>query len=316
MPAPIYITLEDTKSLVTVKDALEVSEQVFRWQAAGDVMWCKPPRFTMHGRAHPIYSHVKGAILEPIPIMGVRVVGYYIHPDGSGTAAPESTRIVNLIDPRTGSLLAIVDEHWNYSIRTTAAAVVGAKYLANPRAKTVGIVGAGNLAYTGLLALCETFPISQVHVTSRRPASYEGFARSMSEQLRRPVAPRRTVEEVCAEADIILVSTTAGQPLVFDRWVRPGVTLITLGKDEIEPTLYQSADKLVVDEPEEVQKSLGADVPIYASIEEVVSGKKAGRQRDDERVVIRTVGLVSQDIAIAHLAYRKAIAAGRGLRLG
>jgi len=107
--APLFISLEDTRKFISVKDVLEVAEDVFRMHARGTVTWCDPPRFTIHGQQQNIYSHVKGCVLEEIPIMGVRVVAYYIHPDGSGTSAPESTRMVMLIDPKTGSLLAIVD---------------------------------------------------------------------------------------------------------------------------------------------------------------------------------------------------------------
>ena len=40
-----------------------------------------------------------------------------------------------------------------------------------------------------------------------------------------------------------------------------------------------------------------------------------GRERDDERILIHTTGLVSQDVALAHFLYRRALDKGLGLWL-
>lgn len=319
---PIFVRVEDTKRLVSVRDVLQASEELFMMQARGEVTWCDPPRFTIHGKTENIYSHVKGCVLEPIPVLGVRVVAYHVYPDGSGTSRPENTRLVLLTDPRDGRLLAIIDEHWNYSIRTTAAAVIGAKYLARHDSRTVGIVGAGNLARSGLLALKETFSLTRATVTSRRPDSYQRFAREMSEEVGIPVEPRASIEEACRGADIILVATTARKPLVPAAAVQPGSCLITVGYDEIDHGLYRDADKFVVDERHEVSRSLpalfagqGEGDGIYAEIQEIVSGKKPGRERPDELTVVKTVGLVSQDVAVAYKTYQKAMAEGCGIPL-
>ncbi len=320
---PIYVPAEETRGLISVREVLDIVEDVFHMQARGEVTWSKPSRFTIHGRSQPIYSHVKGCILESIPVMGVRVVGYTIHPDGSGTSSPESTRVVVLTDPRTGRLLAIIDEHWTYAVRTTAAAVIGAKYLARPDTRAVGVVGAGALARTGLMALAETFRLSRVVVTSRRRESFEGFAREMSAELGVAVVPHDSIEAVCAGADVIFVSTTAGRPLVQERWVPPGACVISIGRDELEHTLFAAVDKIVVDERREVLRSLETVMSeghltedrIHAEIQDIVAKRRPGRERPDERILIKTVGLVSQDVAVAYRTYEKAVAAGRGIPL-
>lgn len=255
--------------------------------------------------------------------MGVRVVAYYIHADGSGTSAPESTRLVVLTDPCTGRLLAIVDEHWNYSVRTSAAAVIGAKYLARRDSRIVGIVGAGNLARTGLMALCATFAVTSVRVTSRTPASFERFAREMSVSLGLSVEPRKTIQEVCEGADIIFIATTNRSPLVKQAWVAPGTCLVTVGNDEVDHALYGAVDKVVVDDVEEVGQMLRpvveeghmAEDGIYSAIWEIVAGRKPGRERPDERVLIKTVGLVPQDVAVAYHAYTRATEMNLGVPL-
>jgi ornithine cyclodeaminase/alanine dehydrogenase-like protein (mu-crystallin family) len=321
--APLFIPLDLTKELISVRDVLDITEDVFRMRARDEISLCEPARFTIRGRETPIYSHVKGCVLEGVPVMGVRVVAYYVNPDGSGTSAPGSTRLVVLTDPRNGQLLAIVDEHWNYSIRTTAAAVIGAKYLARRESHNIGIVGAGNLARTGLIALCETFPVTQVRVISRTRASSERFSQEMQEHLRVPVETRPTIEDVCQGADIIFVATTSNKPLVRTEWVAPTTCLVTVGNDEIDHSLYGTVDKFVVDDKQEVGRSLRPVVEaglmredgFHAEIWEVVVGRKPGRQRPEERTLIRTVGLVAQDVAVANYVYQRAVATRRGMAL-
>ena len=54
---------------------------------------------------------------------------------------------------------------------------------------------------------------------------------------------------------------------------------------------------------------------LHAEIRELVSGAKPGRERDDERILVHTTGLVSQDVALAHFLYRNALERGVGLWL-
>ena len=43
---------------------------------------------------------------------------------------------------------------------------------------------------------------------------------------------------------------------------------------------------------------------LYAELPEILAGKKPGRQSDRERIFIRAIGLVNQDIAMADHIYR------------
>ena len=54
---------------------------------------------------------------------------------------------------------------------------------------------------------------------------------------------------------------------------------------------------------------------LHADIGQVVAGLKPGRERDDERVLIHTTGMVSHDIGIAWRIYQQALAQGLGIAL-
>ena len=46
-----------------------------------------------------------------------------------------------------------------------------------------------------------------------------------------------------------------------------------------------------------------------------IAGTKPGRERADERILIHTTGLVTQDVAICHYLYEQAKAKGMGITL-
>jgi ornithine cyclodeaminase len=54
---------------------------------------------------------------------------------------------------------------------------------------------------------------------------------------------------------------------------------------------------------------------LYGELPEIVVGAKPGRERRDERILTRTEGLVTQDIAVSHWLYEEAVRQGIGLRL-
>ena len=54
---------------------------------------------------------------------------------------------------------------------------------------------------------------------------------------------------------------------------------------------------------------------VYAELPDVLAGKVAGREDDRERIFVRAIGLVNQDISLAAWLYRKALEEGAGTRL-
>ena len=51
---------------------------------------------------------------------------------------------------------------------------------------------------------------------------------------------------------------------------------------------------------------------IYATIGEIVAGKKRGRESESERIIAIPIGMAICDIAVAHLAYHAAVSRGIG----
>ena len=54
---------------------------------------------------------------------------------------------------------------------------------------------------------------------------------------------------------------------------------------------------------------------LHGTIDEIVTGQKPGRESPEERILIHTTGLVSQDVALANHIFSRAQAEGRGITL-
>jgi ornithine cyclodeaminase/alanine dehydrogenase-like protein (mu-crystallin family) len=319
----LYLSEATTRELIVLDDVLAIIKDVARWEDAGRIAWSTPPTSVLLLQEPRSRYRLKACALLDVPIVGIRLIGY---PLAGGEDADTSTRFVMLSDPGTGEPLALIDDHWNYTLRTAASAVVGLGYLTPARPLSIGLVGSGNLASAMLLLLKHVGRLGPVRVTSRRAERRVGFARRVGTELGAEIAPVPTVQEAVAGCDLVITATNANARLVEADWVRPGATVCTLGRYEVAPELYRSADKLVVDrwevarEVPDVRELLAAQAiapeRIHAEQHELVVGRKPGRTSEAETILLRCDGLVSQDVGIAYRVYRTALERGLGQRLG
>jgi ornithine cyclodeaminase/alanine dehydrogenase-like protein (mu-crystallin family) len=324
----VFLSDHDVSDMVTMADAMTAVEEDFKRQAVpGSMTYGVPLAYSTDDRKLGYRSRLKSAIIRDLSVAGVRVTGFKIDQNGIGTGGGrEATRYIILSDPATSSPLAIIDEHSIFPKRTSAAVCVAAKYLARPESATVGIVGVGNIGQTALLGLQGIFRIREVKATSLRPASRQKFAQDMSARLGLSVRAVDSYEEACRGADIIVVGTSSPQPFLRHDWLGEGVFLAVVGEHEAMDDVYAKCDRFFVDynpatekHPAHIQHAVesGAVGPssIAGQIWEVVAGRKPGRQNPQEKILVATVGLTTQDISIAYRVYLRAKAEGRGLRL-
>ena len=92
---------------------------------------------------------------------------------------------------------------------------------------------------------------------------------------------------------------------------------------EIDETTVKKASKIVTD-TREVALELAGDliqpmrkgiVPqdvIYGEVGDILSGKKRGREREEEVTIFESIGLSALDVAVAKTIYENALAKGLG----
>ena len=322
----LFVPYQETLGLLGVEDALRVCEEVYGMHARGSVVWSSPQSFKLDvAEEFNNHWHVKSAFLKEIPTTGVRLYNYYDDGVRNTVGGLGCTRYIVLSDPRSGEPVAIVEEHWSYALRSAAAATLACKWLARKSPKVLGLVGIGTMGANSLRCLCTMYKFEEIRCTSRRPETREAFSRKWSQALGIPVLAKDSAEEVVRGADIAVGGTTSGEVVSREPWLKPGSTFISLARRELDPAGWSKMDKVVVDSwdfnmlqrefKRTVEAGLFSRERLYAEIHELVAGAKKGRQRDDERILIHTTGLVSQDVALAHFLYRRALENGVGMWL-
>lgn len=279
---------------------------------------------------HPTRLRVKSCALdgEAASVIGTRLTA--LSPR-SPEAGDVPTRMVLLNDALTGALIGIVDERWSFAVRTGGSAVLALKYLAPKNTHTVGIIGAGQVGRGAAYTVPAALPlVRRILVTDPMPGAGEQLANLVREQHGGHTDLEVTVlaspEAVLAAADAVVIATTAPDAFVRSAWLRPGCTVCSLGGEpEVDLDAYALVDKLVVDDWDGVRnkrdmRTLIAEgtldrSKVHADYLELVSGQKPGRERPDERILVRLEGLAIMDTAVSYHLCQKAAAQGVGQRL-
>lgn len=322
----LFVPYRDTIDLLGIDDAMLVCEEVYRMHARGSVQWSDPPALKLDvGEPWHNHWHVKSVFLEDIPATGMRMYNYYDDGLRNTVGRLSCARYIVLTDPASGAALAIVEEHWAYAIRSAAAAVLALKWLGPKQPRVLGLVGVGTMGLNVLQCLRTLYDFEEIVCTSRRPGTRADFAATWSAELGIPVRAVDTIEEVVRRADIGVGGTTSTDIVASAEWVKPGATYISLARREMDPAGWAKFDKVVIDswDVNIITKEFSAMIEsgqfsrdmLHGEIGDVVAGTVAGRETDDERILVHTTGMVSQDIAIAHFIYRRAKEEDRGIRL-
>jgi ornithine cyclodeaminase/alanine dehydrogenase-like protein (mu-crystallin family) len=324
----IFLSDCDVQGMLTMSKAIAAVEEDFKRQAdPTSLIYGVPLAYETEDRKLGFRWRLKTAVVRDLSVAGARVTGHKIDSAGIGSAGERgSTRYMILSDPATSSPLAIIDEHTSFGMRTSAAVCVAAKYLARQESNIAGIIGVGNLGRNSLVGLHELFQLQEVRVTSARQESRCKFAQDMSAALGLPVKAMDSYEEVCRGADIIVAGTPSVAPFIRYDWLKDGVFIGVMGQEEATHEVYAKCDCFFVDydpatqkHPLHIQQAVdsGAIGPetLTGQIWEIVSGRKRGRRDAKDKILVATVGLTSQDIAIAYELYLRAKIEGRGLRL-
>lgn len=307
-------------------EAVDAVAEAFTALARGGVEM--PPVVHLNIPDHNGEMDVKTAYVPGFDSFALKVsTGFF---DNPSKGLPSLSGLMNLINAQTGQVRAVLlDNGYLTDVRTAAAGAVAARHCAREDAAVAGILGTGLQARMQLEALTLVRPISSALVWGRDAAKAEAFAEEMSAGLGIPVRPVRAgeAESVVREADIVVTTTPATEPILRADWLRPGVHVTAMGSDaagknEMDPKALARADRVIVDTRAQCRKlgELRAAVESGAVPEEfpvteigqITAGLASGREGASEVTVCDLTGTGVQDTAIATVAFRKAVAKGYG----
>jgi len=274
------------------------------------------------------FNVLRGAFRAPINLAGVKVIGDYV--DNYKLGLPSELGLLLLMDPSNGAPKAIIDGSHLTDMRTGAVTAIGAKHLARKGSRILGHVGARGTAYWNVRLLDRLFGFDEIRVHSRRPESREAFAARLARDLDKPVKATPDWRDCVEGADIIVEASrlTAPAPLLETAWIKKGAFVVPYGTmSAVELSLTDIMDKMVVDDwgqcksgqfgslRAHVEAGKLSEATLHAELGEIVAGRKAGREREDETILFWHRGLSLSDIALGAAMLDKAAGLGIGQRL-
>jgi alanine dehydrogenase len=321
----LLLTPQEVRDLVPMDECIAAVEQAFRLYGEGAAV--PPEVLSMHVPQGGF--HIKAGLLDVgRQYFGAKVNGNFPE-NGRRFGLPTIQGVIVLCDGEKGCPLAIMDSSDITSLRTGAATAVAAKHLARQASRSVTICGCGIQGHVQIDALCRVFQFENVFAYDINQEKAFDFAKDVTEELHIPVHSIADLGRAVKQSDICVTCTPSRQPYLGIEDVRKGTFIAAVGADnpqkqELHPALMAKS-KIVTDILEQcaamgdLHHALDAGVltkaSVYAELGEVVAGKKAGRESDDEIIVFDSTGMALQDVAAAALVYEKAIERGLGMRM-
>src|ERR1700722_11024920 len=191
-----------------------------------------------------------------IPLSGGRLFG--VMPGAMGANAPFGAKLISvfpenfslahqshqglviLFDPEPGAPVCVVHAGELTAIRTAAASAVATDILARKDAQRLALLGYGEQAATHARAIAKVRALKAVTVWGRSPDRAHAFAERMQAELGVPFDAAQSVADAVAEADILCTVTSASEPILKGKWVRPGTHLNLVGSSYAVPVEVDS----------------------------------------------------------------------------
>lgn len=332
----IFLTEENVKFLLPMKDAIPVLEEAF--VEKGNSLAVNVPRFrpTVNGVGLTMMvSALGGKRVSGFKVMGAGKSMVLIFGADSPEAAPDNLHPGAMKRLGLGrELLAVLEASSLGQIRTGAATGLATKYMSKAQSKTVGIVGTGYQARSQLEAICAVRNIEKIKAYSRNIDRKESFCEAMSQFLSVEVVPAESAEEAVSDTDIVVAVTNVRtlDPIVFGHWIKAGSHINAAGANslerrELDDTAITRSSLIAVDDIAQAKiECADLVLPVQSGILDwekvmelgdlVIGDSEIRTNLDSDAVTLfESQGIGLEDIAVATYIYEEAIRMGVGLEL-
>jgi thiomorpholine-carboxylate dehydrogenase len=236
--------------------------------------------------------------------LGLKIVTFY--PSNRERGIPTHMATIFLVDPETGTPLAVMDGRLITEMRTAAVSAAATKLFASPDAKVLAILGSGVQARSHVEALRLVRQFEEVRVWSPTSKHAERFAEEIGAKSMSP-------ESAVRGSDVIVTATSSQTPVLQGSWLKHGSHVNAVGAcrpDWRELDDEAMTNVVFVDSRAGAMKESGdiilSGVKIYAELGEALARKVDPRA--NETTIFKSLGMAVEDIAAALLVYRSATA--------
>jgi ornithine cyclodeaminase/alanine dehydrogenase-like protein (mu-crystallin family) len=244
------------------------------------------------------------------PYIGTKIVSVFF---GNGKRnLPGVMGAYLLMDGATGKPLAVMDGNRLTTWRTAAASALASRYMSNPQASRMLMVGAGALAPFIIKAHRSVRPLTEIAVWARRPEAAEA---TVAELARDGISARATtdLEGEVRTADIVSCATNATEPLIHGHWLKREAHLDLIGgftmqmREADADALHRA--RVIVDSSKAIDE--GGDVAVAiaegsysadkvaGTLADLCHGRIAGPVEGGGITLFKSVGVALEDLAAA-----------------
>jgi alanine dehydrogenase len=214
----------------------------------------------------------------------------------------------------------MVDADYITTLRTSATAAIATDILAPKTIRSMALLGTSTQAEGLVDAMAAVRTIPRIRVFSPNPDHRAHFAERVSAKTGIAIEPVASAQEAIRSATLVCGAYRAGTtPSVLAADLAPGTHVNSLSSvrshaREIADDVWQRSAHVVVDHRDGVAAS-GDGLSVTATGTFDLAGapelsdaleRDVRRGSDDEITLFKSVGAATQDIAVAHLAYRLA----------
>jgi len=232
--------------------------------------------------------------------LGLKAVTFY--PSNAEREIPTHMATIFLVDPQTGTPLAIMDGRLITEMRTAAVSAAATKLLASPDAKVLAILGSGVQARSHVEGLQLVRQFEEIRVWSPTLEHAKQFAQEIG-------GTALSAEQAVRDADVIVTVTSSKTPVLKGDWLKSGSHVNAIGAcrpdwRELDDAAMKGS-VVFVDSREAALRESG-DVIIsgtetHAELGEALAGKVSARA--NETTIFKSLGMAVEDIAAAMLVY-------------
>jgi alanine dehydrogenase len=307
----LILKKEDIKDLLDTREVIEAVENAFKFIGQNKVSM--PPKSYLvvdKGDFRAMPASIPNAV-------GIKWVN--VHPSNKTRRLPSIMAVMIYNNPLTGYPLAVMDATEITAYRTAAASAIASKYLAIKNPQSLGIIGAGYQAIPHIVSHLELFDLKLIKVYDISRDTIDKLITSSPDY---PIKEFSLVET--SASDIVCTLTPSRTPFLKKEWIKLGTHINAVGadakgKEELELSLLEDSI-VVVDDLRQASAAGEINVPVgcgkysikqvYATISEVILGKKSGRIDENQITVFDSTGIAVEDIAVAKVVYEKAKSKG------
>jgi L-arginine dehydrogenase len=259
-------------------------------------------------------------ILAGQNVFGAKFSPYFL----KRTNGPKVTAWTILFSATTGEPVLLCDSLALTVERTAATTGLALELLTPPRVSRLAIIGTGSAGIAHLRYALAVHEWKQIHLYSRSLHKDSSVTNRVPAALRDRITIADSARSAVMQADVILLCTSSGTPVIDHRWLRPGqlVTSITTNlpdAHEIAPESlaalevycdYRATTPMVAGEMKLALQAHGWTAhEVRGDLPELISGR-AQKPSGNAPIFFRSVGLGIEDLAIATalLSHRNAAA--------